>query len=290
MADDTGNPLDSNTNDQPDPPTEIIPVEDTETITPIQQTENMEVHKHPHHVTHKKKWGEYLLEFFMLFLAVFLGFVAENIREHSVEKEKEKHYIESLVNDLRSDTSEMSYILTNQRYDIAEMDSALSIPISRLHNISIQDTFYHHFVYFYSWVFIFFQHDNTLSQLKNAGGFSVLHNKMIVDSIGDLQLWYEQQVKLNGNYYNDFWRKVEDLGAHVMIMPEPPTWASDTLYKFYPHAEVFTQYDTPLLQELYSWIRNEKGTLLVYMDYEKQYIDKALKLIHLINKEYQLNN
>ena len=22
-------------------------------------TENMEVHKHPHHVTHKKKWGEY---------------------------------------------------------------------------------------------------------------------------------------------------------------------------------------------------------------------------------------
>ena len=44
------------------------------------QTENMEVH-HPHHVTHKKKWGEYLLEFLMLFLAVFLGFLAENWRE-----------------------------------------------------------------------------------------------------------------------------------------------------------------------------------------------------------------
>lgn len=25
------------------------------------QTENMEVHKHPHHVTHKKKWGEYFI-------------------------------------------------------------------------------------------------------------------------------------------------------------------------------------------------------------------------------------
>jgi len=33
----------------------------------------MEVQKHPHHVTHKKKWGEYLLEFFMLFLAVLPG-------------------------------------------------------------------------------------------------------------------------------------------------------------------------------------------------------------------------
>jgi hypothetical protein len=48
----------------------------------------MEVHKHPHHVTHKKKWREYLLEFFMLFLAVFFEFVIENIRVHKVEVEK----------------------------------------------------------------------------------------------------------------------------------------------------------------------------------------------------------
>jgi len=53
---------------------------ESEIIDPKSETENMEVHKHPHHVTHKKKWTEYLLEFFMLFLAVFLGFVAENIR------------------------------------------------------------------------------------------------------------------------------------------------------------------------------------------------------------------
>ena len=45
----------------------------------------MELH-HPHQVTHKKKLGEYTLEFLMLFLAVFLGFVAENVRETSVER------------------------------------------------------------------------------------------------------------------------------------------------------------------------------------------------------------
>ena len=56
----------------------------------------MEVHKHPHHVMHSKKWGEYLLEFFMLFLAVFLGFVAENYREHLINKEHEHQYIVSL--------------------------------------------------------------------------------------------------------------------------------------------------------------------------------------------------
>ena len=51
------------------------------TLNTQHNEENMEVHKHPHHVAHKKKWGEYLLEFFMLFLAVFLGFAAENVRE-----------------------------------------------------------------------------------------------------------------------------------------------------------------------------------------------------------------
>ena len=40
-------------------------------INSKQETENMEVHKHAHHVMHKKKWTEYFLEFFMLFLAVF---------------------------------------------------------------------------------------------------------------------------------------------------------------------------------------------------------------------------
>jgi hypothetical protein len=43
----------------------------------------MEVHHHPH-LPHgeKKKFKEYFLEFLMIFLAVTLGFFAENVREH----------------------------------------------------------------------------------------------------------------------------------------------------------------------------------------------------------------
>src|SRR3954451_24395061 len=86
---------------------DIIPTTDTETISPNQETKNMEVHKHPHHVSHKKKWGEYLLEFFMLFLAVFLGFIAENYREHIVEHQQEKQYMITLIEDLNIDTTDM---------------------------------------------------------------------------------------------------------------------------------------------------------------------------------------
>lgn len=76
-------------------PDEITPPGQSETIYSTQEIKNMEVHKHPHHVTHKKKWNEYLLEFFMLFLAVFLGFIAENIREENVEKHREKQLVTS---------------------------------------------------------------------------------------------------------------------------------------------------------------------------------------------------
>ena len=43
----------------------------------------MEVHHHPEMPhRHRKKFGEYIKEGLMIFLAVFMGFVAENIREH----------------------------------------------------------------------------------------------------------------------------------------------------------------------------------------------------------------
>jgi hypothetical protein len=66
----------------------------------------MEVH-HPHHPTHKKKWSEYLVEFFMLFFAVTLGFFAENVREHQVVVEKKNQNLEAMVEDLKIDAIQL---------------------------------------------------------------------------------------------------------------------------------------------------------------------------------------
>lgn len=65
--------------DSPAHSSESMPVTFTE--TPV---ENMEIH-HASHVHHKKKWKDYVFEFFMLFLAVSSGFLVENQREHYVE-------------------------------------------------------------------------------------------------------------------------------------------------------------------------------------------------------------
>ena len=68
----------------------------------------MEVH-HPHHPTHKKKWSEYIIEFVMLFAAVTLGFFAENVREHQVVQHKTNQNLQSVILDLRKDSTLIQY-------------------------------------------------------------------------------------------------------------------------------------------------------------------------------------
>ncbi|MFM6995115.1 MAG: hypothetical protein ACKOWO_08380 [Sediminibacterium sp.] len=63
----------------------------------------MEVH-HPHHPTHKKKWSEYIIEFVMLFAAVTLGFLAENLREHQVVIERKNQNLLAMMQDLKRDS------------------------------------------------------------------------------------------------------------------------------------------------------------------------------------------
>ena len=62
----------------------------------------MEVHHHPK--VQKKNFKEYFLEFFMIFLAVSLGFFAEQIREDFADHSREKEYMKSMIEDLKSDT------------------------------------------------------------------------------------------------------------------------------------------------------------------------------------------
>jgi hypothetical protein len=83
----------------------------------------MEVH-HPHHPTHKKKWSEYIIEFVMLFAAVTLGFIAENIREHNTENKNTNKSLITLYNDIKADSINVSKALS-QRELIIKYDSII---------------------------------------------------------------------------------------------------------------------------------------------------------------------
>ena len=55
----------------------------------------MEVHHHPDLHHKKKKIKEYFLEFLMIFLAVTLGFIAENVREKRDDTEIENRNMQT---------------------------------------------------------------------------------------------------------------------------------------------------------------------------------------------------
>src|SRR5215471_17845797 len=68
----------------------------------------METHAHHLHNTPGKNFWHYFFEFIMLFLAVFCGFLAENIRETFIDHQREKQYIRMFIEDLKSDTAAIS--------------------------------------------------------------------------------------------------------------------------------------------------------------------------------------
>jgi hypothetical protein len=148
----------------------------------------MEVHHHPH--VEKKSFKEYLLEGLMIFLAVSMGFIAEQIREHFVEKKHETEYMESLVRDLKLDTAYLNRSISIKEQRKKAADSVLqyfhlnpqttTVPASL---IPVMRTAYLELV--------FMHHSGTIDQLKNSGGFRLLREVKLVDSIES----YYQQIK-----------------------------------------------------------------------------------------------
>jgi len=81
----------------------------------------MEVHHHAGHG--KKSWKELLFEFFMLFLAVTLGFLAENQREHMVERERAHQFLQSMLVDVRTNEGALDSLIRENRRIISNHDS-----------------------------------------------------------------------------------------------------------------------------------------------------------------------
>ena len=154
-----------------------------QTINEKQERENMEIHKHPHHVMHKKKWGEYLLEFFMLFLAVFLGFLAENQREHFAEHQREEQFIKSLVEDVEMDTTQIAGILESRDRRDKTLDS-LSMLINLPEAPAFSSSIYYLGAFATRGIALhYIPYDGTMQQLKNAGNLRLIRKKNVRDSI-----------------------------------------------------------------------------------------------------------
>ena len=84
----------------------------------------MEVHAHTH--TTRKKWTHYFWEFLMLFLAVFAGFLAENQREHIIEKKRAHQFLQSMLLDVRTNIKNLDSLITQNQIIIKDHNNLVN--------------------------------------------------------------------------------------------------------------------------------------------------------------------
>jgi hypothetical protein len=103
--------------------------------------EEMEVHHHPdlHHKA--KPWKEYLIEGLMIFIAVMMGFIAENIREDITNREHVHQLTAQLVRDLKVDIAELDTIHNFQALILKKNDTLFTLlqqPLAKADTKKIQ--------------------------------------------------------------------------------------------------------------------------------------------------------
>jgi aryl carrier-like protein len=140
----------------------------------------MEVHHHSHH---PKKWKEYITEFLMLFLAVSLGFFAENLRERQIEKHREISYLKNVHEDLQLDLKNIDNVMNQNTVRLQAMDTLFkSISDNTITN---EDVYY--YIRNLALRATFESSHVGLDQIKSAGGLRMIKNQEYERSLDALE-------------------------------------------------------------------------------------------------------
>ena len=159
---------------------------------PVLSQENMEVHHHPDLHHNKKYLREYFLEFIMIFLAVTLGYFAENVRESFKDHKQVVQSMKSLRQDLSADVAMYDSSIMVNLNNCRMIDTMISLLYSgketgRVYFLARKLTI---------GTGIFTPNSKTFEQLKSTGGLRLIENQNNLDSINN----YYQTLK-----YFDYW-------------------------------------------------------------------------------------
>jgi hypothetical protein len=254
----------------------------------------MDVH-HQHHVAHKKKWTEYILEFLMLFLAVFLGFTAENIREHKIEDVRAKKFAKSLVNDLKKDTAAIEFYKTTAKQFSSISDTLLKL---NREGLTVRNAakfcFYSRFIY---WTQHVGWSRTTFEQIKNSGSLryfkhELLEKLMMYDAVLNTleRAFYNHETRGN-NLLNSINKIVdpqmhEDASQYFIYTFD--TISTNTLNKFFTRETVALEINRSEVTELLNMIVVQKRNLRFEEGRLNQAKNLAIELIKEFTEEYHL--
>lgn len=256
----------------------------------------MEVHHHHSHTEHsgqRKKWAHYFWEFFMLFLAVFCGFLAEYQLEHTIERTRAKEYAKALYDDIVSDTAYLRNIIEETRKDLSYQDTLAIL----LYQMSVEEKKIPGAALYYYAArsrtgTIFSVKTSTLNQLKNSGSLRLLRKPDVIKLFAN----YDQAISIQNS------RLESDLGirdALVESMRQVFSFSQyekleNLLLQFPNSRDSLLKIDLPLLNSneksisdlsyaLESRMRNLRSRVWKYY---AEPLDTGIKLIEALKNEY----
>lgn len=158
-------------------------------MQPIDQDQTIE-ERNPNEpiVSIKRNWKSYFKEFFMLFLAISLGFFVENQRENYVEQKNAKVLAHSMLEDIVKDTVALRAALNFNRVKDATIENFLAMvhtPKETWDSIA----FYKGMTTIFT-TFPFSPTDGTYSQMKSSGTLRYF-NQLLVNEMNA----YDNQLK-----------------------------------------------------------------------------------------------
>jgi len=220
----------------------------------------------------------------MLFVAVTLGFFAENLRENISDKKKEREYICGLINNLKQDTISFKSIIQENKIKVAVLDSLISLSYKKITDSNVRQLLYRYSVYV-SYYAAFISHDATMMQLKNSGGLQLIKRNHIADSIA----FYDQVVR---NIYAAEvpYAKATDEATHAVEGLLVFRVLRDTTYF---NKGAFTDKELPLLttdpeefEIFFNKILSERDWTKNYLNHLQARLPYAIRLIEMLNEEY----
>src|SRR5690606_30376410 len=198
-------------------PQENVPEEktlpnNTEKSESTHPKETIEVHHHPK--VEKKKVKEYLMEGSFIFIAVSLGFIADNIREHFSNKEIEKRNMELIADNLRGD---IENIKENIRYN-EEKVKILDTLISYKGIKNVDSLYSQRFSYLVTKSIYnptFFSNTAAIDQMKFSGSLRLVKNKEILSGIYKYESMNEHIATNREGINDDDDRLVENISTFL---------------------------------------------------------------------------
>jgi len=143
----------------------------------------------------------------MLFLAVTLGFLAENIREHNVEVHRGKVYAERLLEDLKEDSVRLDKTFNSAEEKVRLITSILPFATDDSKTMHIVDSFYYWGFWNnnkYGYVATlprFYRVEETLNEL-NSGNLRLIKSDSVIANLEAYSIKY----KIFNQVIDDYWK------------------------------------------------------------------------------------